>query len=329
MKKILFAAMAALAITSCTQNEIDGIDNEKQDPRKEIKFGYTAVTRATAITTPTLGNFTVNAYANEAGTYSPTGAITIIDNGYFIRSANEWGSTNKYYWPTNKKVHFFGYNAKSDSATFVKEDAGYPTLQYEVATDVNKQYDLLVAKLENQTYNPTSNKISLGFKHALTQVVFSLKGDDANVTYTVQSIAIKGIYKNGTYNYETEAWGNQTTKETTGYTATPGTAITVNGTTEANFSTDNNTTFILMPQTIPADAKITVTYSAKITLNGTETEIHPASTPIDVDLTGTWAAGSKMAYTLILSGDKIKLEGNVSGTEWATPTSGGNIDVNK
>lgn len=329
MKKILFAAMAALAITSCTQNEIDGIDNEKQDARKEIKFGYTAVTRATAITTPTLGNFTVNAYANRAETYSPTGAITIIDNGYFTRSANEWGSTNKYYWPTNKKVHFFGYNANSDSATFATGDTGYPTLQYEVAIDVDKQYDLLVAKLENQTYNPANNNISLGFKHALTQVVFSLKGDDNNVTYTVKSIAIKGIYKDGKYNYGTETWEEQTSKETTGYTATPSTAITVNGTTEANFSTDNNTTFILMPQTIPVDAKITVTYSATITLNETETEIHPTSTPIDVDLTGTWATGSKMTYTLILSGDKIKLEGNVSGTEWDTSTSGGNIDVNK
>ena len=29
MKKILFAALAALAITSCSQNEIDGIDNGK------------------------------------------------------------------------------------------------------------------------------------------------------------------------------------------------------------------------------------------------------------------------------------------------------------
>lgn len=27
MKKILFAAVAALAITSCSQNEMDGIDN--------------------------------------------------------------------------------------------------------------------------------------------------------------------------------------------------------------------------------------------------------------------------------------------------------------
>ena len=28
MKKILFAALAALAITSCSQNEIDGIDTK-------------------------------------------------------------------------------------------------------------------------------------------------------------------------------------------------------------------------------------------------------------------------------------------------------------
>ena len=37
MKKILFAAVAALAITSCSQNEMDGIDNG-QKGKAEIRF---------------------------------------------------------------------------------------------------------------------------------------------------------------------------------------------------------------------------------------------------------------------------------------------------
>ena len=35
MKKILFAALAALAITSCSQNEIDGIDNGTPKSKNE------------------------------------------------------------------------------------------------------------------------------------------------------------------------------------------------------------------------------------------------------------------------------------------------------
>lgn len=36
MKKILFAALAALAITSCSQNEIDGIDNGTPKSKREL-----------------------------------------------------------------------------------------------------------------------------------------------------------------------------------------------------------------------------------------------------------------------------------------------------
>ena len=39
MKKILFAALAALAITSCSQNEIDGIDNGTPKSKNEIVQG--------------------------------------------------------------------------------------------------------------------------------------------------------------------------------------------------------------------------------------------------------------------------------------------------
>ena len=55
--------------------------------------------------------------------------------------------------------------------------------------------------LENQEYS-TTNAVSLPFKHALTQVLFNLKGDDETVTYTVKSVAINGVFKDGKYKFE-------------------------------------------------------------------------------------------------------------------------------
>ena len=85
------------------------------------------------------------------------------------------GIYRKVLLASRKKMHFFGYDTTSSEATFTKETAGYPTLKYTIATDITSQHDLLVAKLENQEYS-TTNAVSLPFKHALTQVLFNLKG---------------------------------------------------------------------------------------------------------------------------------------------------------
>lgn len=335
MKKILFAAVAALAITSCSQNEMDGIDNG-QKGKAEIRFGYTPVTRATVTTTNSLGNFTVNAYSSDGATYS-TDALDVISNGYFTKKNGEdvWESTEKYYWPVGKKMHFFGYDTTSSEATFTKETAGYPTLKYTTWPDITSQHDLLVAKLENQEYS-TTNAVSLPFKHALTQVLFNLKGDDETVTYTVKSVAINGVFKDGKYNYETGIWTDHINKEETGYVATPTNATVVNGTTATLLGTytDNNdynsTTLMLMPQTVPDDATIVVTYSATKKYGDVDTEIHAESNPITVSLGGkTWTEGKKTTYTLILSGDKVKIDGKIdTSDDWAT-NGDSDIDINK
>ena len=61
MKKILFAALAALAITSCSQNEIDGIDNGTPKSKNEIgvntivkKSSRAAAVSYTHLTLPTI-----------------------------------------------------------------------------------------------------------------------------------------------------------------------------------------------------------------------------------------------------------------------------------
>ena len=301
MKKILLAAVAALAMVSCSQNEIDGIDNGKQDGRAEIKFGYTPVTRSTVINTGDFNKFHVRAYAGDD--YSAS-ANEIISDGTFSKNNDAWSEVNgkKYYWPATGNVSFFGYNL--DEATY-KTDGGYPTIEYTIAADIKDQKDLLVSKYLKRAYTP--NEISLPFTHALSQVLFTVEGDDTDLTYTVESITINSVYSSNTYYYNT-GWGTATTP--TNYTLTPSANVVVTGTTPKEFI-DENGVAILMPQDV-TDKTISITYTAKKTADDTPVKV---DSPATVTLKGTWTAGKKTTYKLILSAAQIKL-GGTEDTAW-------------
>lgn len=304
MKKTLLAVVAVLAMTSCSQNEIDGIDNGKQDARKEIKFGYSPVTRATETTTSNFNHFKV--YAYKGATYSSTAGDLIIDGKAFNKNGNAWESTDKCYWPETGNLSFFGYNI--DDAQY-KTESGKPTLTYTIANTIKTQKDLLVSKHLDQAYSTTA--ISLPFKHALSQVLFTVEGDDADLTYIVEKIEIKQVNSIGTYDYESSAWTTTTTPAD--YTITPANAVEVTGTAPENF-VDADGVAILMPQDV-TDKTIEVTYSAKYT-NGTGVKVE---SPATVTLKGSWTNGKKTTYKLVLSAAQIKLAGT-EDTVWGDDT---------
>lgn len=294
MKKTLLAVVAVLAMTSCSQNEIDGIDNGKQDARKEIKFGYSPVTRATETTTDNFNYFEV--YAYKGATYSSTAGDLIIDGGIFNKTT-DWESTKKFYWPETGNLSFFGYNLNDAQ---YNTDSGKPTLTYTIESTIKAQKDLLVSKHLDQAYSTTA--ISLPFKHALSQVLFTVEGDDADLTYTVEKIEIKQVSSTGTYDYENSAW--TTTATLANYTITPANAVEVTGTAPESF-VDADGVAILMPQDV-TNKTIEVTYSAQYTSSGTGVKVE---SPATVTLKGSWTNGKKTTYKLVLSAAQIKLAG--------------------
>lgn len=300
MKKILLAAVATLAMVSCSQNEIDGIDNGKQDGRKEIKFGYSPVTRSTEITTSNFNHFIVYAYAGAD--YSSTAGNLIIDKGEFDKKP-DWTSTKKYYWPETGNLSFLGYNL--DDARY-KTDGAYPTLEYAIKSTIAAQEDLLVSKHLNQAYS--NSDISLPFKHALSQVLFTVEGDDADLTYTVENIKINQVDSVGTYNYNSAEW--TATNKPADYTITPSANVEVAGTTPQPFA-DANGVAILMPQDV-TDKTINITYSAKYTSGGAAVKVE---SPATVTLKGSWTSGKRTTYKLVLSAAQIKLAG-AEETAW-------------
>ena len=199
-------------------------------------------------------------------------------------------------------MSFFGYNLAD---AIYKTDAGYPTLDYTIGSTISVQQDLLVSKLLAQAY--TQDAISLPFTHALSQVLFTVEGEDASLTYTVESIKVNQVNSKGTYNY-TSGWSAQSVLAD--YTITPTANVEVVGKATQAF-TDADGVAILMPQDV-TDKTIQITYSARYTDGGTAVKVE---SPATVTLKGSWTPGKKTTYKLVLSAADIKL-GGTAETAW-------------
>ena len=309
MKKILLAAMAVIAFTSCSQDE--EMDNATQNSR--IRLGAIVNTTTKAVVTDnTKFTFTVVGYATDGemavGTALGTPFMPATD---ITRSGDAWTTqTLDYYWPFNKQVQFF---ATSPAQTLTVPSAGYPTFDYTIKSTSTAQEDLLVAKVADQTATKAGdNGVILGFTHALTQVNFSVKGVDSN-TYKVSSIKIDGINDAGKYDFATGQWIPAASTVSYDYPLAENAAVT--GTDAVAIGTANGA-LMLMPQTFSTGSKVTVTYQ----VFAGETPISDTITA-DAELNGStaWTPSAKFRYTIALAnkGNKIVL-GIPTVTGWSS-----------
>lgn len=325
MKKILLAAMAALAITGCSQNE----EFENVGKNSEISFNtiVSKTTRAgvTKIEELQKSGFTVYAYntgdklagAEGATLAKPIFPASGLNVTYSID--NKWTFTGTYYWPLNDKVQFFAY-ATDNAVTEYNATGLYPTFKYTIDNDTKNQKDFVVVKAINQ--QKTDGDLILKFTHALTQVNFSVIGADEK-TYKISSVSIQGVAASGVYSFETDSW-TSTANETSGrYTYPIDINASVASSTTAVPLDQENGALMLMPQTMTENAKILISYSV---YDG-ETLISQ-STDLEIPLKGTatWEAGKKVRYTLTLANKAVAMSfapevGNWSVTD-DIPVSG-------
>lgn len=335
MKKILFAAMAALAITSCTQNE------EIEAPAQKAEISFKTVVNKTSRATPTINakfdNFKVYAYntGNDA-----LATVTTLNTTTFMPGVNvekkgsplAWTIDGTYYWPATAKVQFFAYSPMASTALTGWEAAGkYPSFSYTINA-VDTQEDLVIAQaIDKDKATHATAGVDLSFKHILTQVNFSAKGETDGYTYTISSIKIGKVFNTSTYTFAgindtpAGAWVSATNQITEPYTYAGDYSKTALSTTVATSlaKTDESSALFLMPQTLPDDAVITVNYSVKDTNSN---EIFNGNG--EVSLKGViWEAGKSINYTLVLSnnGKEVKFNPTVddnwsnSGSDNPTP----------
>ena len=174
-----------------------------------------------------------------------------------------------------------GTNAKQQ---LVQPTAGsMPYIAFEASTDIANQTDLMTAETDVLNYTPTGGAphvVPLKFYHALTAIRFGI-GRNLSWNKTIKSIEFRGVYKNAQYDLATKTWDN--------YGSTENFKLdNINASTSGTLNTvivkDGNT-FLMVPQTVPAGAKIVITFSD--------------NTHITANIGGkTWKAGTTKTYMM-------------------------------
>lgn len=237
--------------------------------------------------------------------------------------------SDKLFWPTNGQVRFFAFaptvedfNKLETGGTLTLSEAtdkGSPTLTYTVPTDVTKQVDLMTVC--NTVKATTTPEVELNFGHALTAV--QIKCGKDMLAGKITEVTISGIYGKGRQVIGADTW---TTLDDTKATYTISKEITLStgedatdkvhvpeNTPIAGTDTDN-LTFMLLPQTLPDGATMTIKFT-------------DAVTNTERTLTGSlagqeWKAGKIVTYSVSPSSIHInaKVEFSKKGITADNPT---------
>jgi len=295
MKKILFAAVAALAITGCSQNE------EIEKAAKTAEIGFNAIvkntTRAAVTNMGNLGNFKVHSYITgtafdgttaELGTAYMNGVLfETIDNTTWTKATSD---TKTYYWPSDA--------SKSDK-------------------EADEPGDLVVAYESNKTATSegvNAGKLTLNFKHILSRINFAYIPGNTNLTYTVTAVKIADI-KGGTAKYtfsaSNGAWDvtSGTSKEYT-YTVTQSPNVVENKSYYMLGGEDAS--LMLFPQDV-AKKVITVTYTSK---DDDGVQVFSGDKTVTLPDNSKWEVGKNILYILTLPAGGTEMTVTPKVSEW-------------
>ena len=200
MKKLFVAALAVLALTACSNDEI--LDAPRSSA---IKFDNAFVENATRAADPstnsnTISNFDVWAFMDETD-----GRVFHDENVELNNGA--WTYTNTQYWTPNHKYYFAALspmesnNVTETLANGEEAKLGLGTIAF---TNVNGTEDLLYAKKMVQTdrdINVIPDAVHLQFQHLLSKVKFTFTNGfpTNNVSVAVKNIRMTAP-KNATIN---------------------------------------------------------------------------------------------------------------------------------
>lgn len=301
MKKILFVAAAALAITSCSQNE----EIESQGANNEIKVGTVVKksNRAADLTNGGFKSFTLSSFIVDASQdYATNGLGAAYMNGIaYTGGQNKWQTTDTgvYYWPTVKNVQFFGYS----DGTFTAPATGYPTLEFTIPGTSALQKDVVVSA--TKMAKPADNgNATLAFKHILTKINFSYKPEAGGYEYS--NIALKIIGVGGgkaTYTFAADpALGTWSAGDA--IAAEYEYPVTVGTLANDYYPLDSaNGSLMLLPQALGNTAKIIASYTAT---KGAYTYT-ASNKEIDITKGTTWGVGKSIRYKLTLPAGDAKI----------------------
>lgn len=179
---------------------------------------------------------------------------------YNVEVSESFSWTTSYHWPNDgRKLRFFAYAPYNGAGISLSDKAavGTPEITYSVPSDVSDQKDLCVAVTDDLTGSDNSTA-SLTFGHALTAVKFTT--GDKMLAGKITKITLENVYGKAILSLGTDSW--------TGYTSASSFSQTVDVEVDGSVGqaiTSDVATFMMLPQTLPDDARIEIVYTDNLT----------------------------------------------------------------
>lgn len=263
-----------LCVNAIVTDGIESSDSVKQH----------AMTRGAAVTQDDFyDKFHVLAYWKKDGT--STGQF-YMNTDVTDKGNNLWSSDRTYIWPGKAHTLTFYAWAPADAGITSPSSPESTTLEYTVPTTVTDQKDVVVATTEEIAGNANTTQ-PLAFRHICTAVKFKV-GDQMQAG-TIKKITISGVHNSGAYDMASDSW--QLGSNTTGFSIEQD--IEMTGNESGSMITDGENTFMMLPQELPAGAKVEIIF-------------HDSQAGTDRTFSAsiggmTWPQGKTVTYTLSIT----------------------------
>lgn len=268
----------------------------------------------------------------EAGSNS---YIMILDNEHVTRTSPSapWTYENTRYWVTDRVYHFFAvwpYSGDPDSPiSNVSSVAGDGAYAYSVTFDTPQTADqeLLTAKATAKTITgyPFPESVGFNFQHELSNIHFKIWSNGApenvNDKIRVKQVIVSNLTKKGTLNttISSSSWSHSSNKMSiTKDYEEPGIEVSQaqikNGQLVPNNESNPGIPFgdeglLLIPHTITSNNPVVVKviYDLQRPIDQEE-NVWEQKTLQALLPEGSWPAGKKVTYNMILSGERTITE---------------------
>ena len=324
------AVAAMLNLGSCSKEFIN-----KPDSGEAIAFNDVQ-TRGLINSADELFSMGVFAQMNlgNEGKAGSDNYIMLLENEHVSREdiASPWTYEHTRYWIADRVYHFFAvwpYSGDKSYVTNVKSVAGDGAYGYTVTFETPEAADqeLLTAKetVKTKSGEAFPESVGLGFKHELTNVNLKIWSNGAPESVQdnvkVKEVTLSNVTKKGTLNatIDSSSWTYSSDKMS--FTKEYENGITVsqaqiidgklvqNEVSANNPSKDNpgipfGEGLLLIPHTLTSSDPVLVTVIYELQ-DGDSWEEKKLQTFLPE---GTWPAGKKLTYNLVLSGEKTITE---------------------
>lgn len=332
MKKyILLVSAIAVAAVSCSKITPDTTAN---DMDVEINFdakNYVNQTKASYSTSESFGCYAFYTGSTDWASATLSDAVKYIDNAEITYQTNAWKAKGQtYYWPKTGKLTFVCYSPKSanfeagSSKEAILAKTGY-TVTAAAASQKDSTENLMFADVANDLTKENATSVPVVFRHALAKIKFTAVAGSlsaSGITYhiVVDTIKVSSIYNTGNVSFNgtnnTITWASQSGKANSGAIASTAKKSTnIVGATYATTDGELTTTaaakgkdYYVLPQTLPADAKLTVIYtiyacnaSGKILSVDTLTSDTTLNTIKNTSAITAWEKNKAYTYALTIS----------------------------